>query len=82
MLGDNGGDGPAEDRQVEGFYGTEGGGCGDGDLEAVRTAELTAVSQVLGLRSIQLLAYPDGRLPDIDLDQLASRVTATARDIP
>jgi len=54
---------------------------GDGDLEAVRTAELTAASQVLGLHSIQLLAYPDGRLPDIDLDQLASHVTATARDI-
>ena len=34
----------------------------------------------LGLHNVALLAYPDGRLPEVDLDQLAVHVVTTAGD--
>lgn len=52
-----------------------------GDLQQLRTAELTAAADILGAGEVQLLSYPDGRLPEIDLDKLATHVTAAARRV-
>lgn len=50
-----------------------------GDLLQLRGAELAAAADILGAGEVQLLSYPDGRLPEIDLDELATHVTAAAR---
>lgn len=50
-----------------------------GDLAELRADELTAAAAALGLHNVALLAYPDGRLPEVDLDQLAAHVVTTAR---
>lgn len=52
-----------------------------GDLTELRADELAAAAAVLGLHSVALLAYPDGRLPEVGLDQLAAHVGTTARDV-
>lgn len=51
-----------------------------GDLTELRAEELTAAAAALGLHDVELLAYPDGRLPEVDLDELAGRVVTTARE--
>jgi LmbE family N-acetylglucosaminyl deacetylase len=50
-----------------------------GDLLQLREGELAAAADLLGVRHVQLLPYPDGRLPEIDLDELAGQVSAAAR---
>lgn len=52
-----------------------------GDLTELRADELAAAAAVLGLHDVTLLAYPDGRLPEVDLDELAAHVVTTARDV-
>ena len=52
-----------------------------GDLTDLRAEELTAAAAVLGLRDVALLAYSDGGLPGIDLDQLAVEVVTAARRV-
>lgn len=52
-----------------------------GDLTELRAEELAAAAAALGLRDVALLAYPDGRLPEVDLDELAAHVVTTARDV-
>lgn len=52
-----------------------------GDLTTVRTNELTAAAAALGLHKVALMTYPDGRLPEMDLDELADHVVAIARDV-
>lgn len=49
-----------------------------GDLLQLRTAELTAAADILRLHHVELLTYPDGRLPDINLTQLATHVETAA----
>ena len=52
-----------------------------GDLTELRADELTAAAAALGLDNVELLTYPDGRLPEVDLDQLAGHVVTTARGV-
>jgi N-acetylglucosamine malate deacetylase 2 len=52
-----------------------------GDLTELRADELAAAATALGLHDVALLAYPDGRLPEIDLDQLAADVVSAARRV-
>lgn len=44
------------------------------DLARVRAAELRAAATVLGVDKVVLLAYPDGRLDDTSIDELARHV--------
>lgn len=46
----------------------------DGNLATVRAVELRAAAAVLGLESVELLDYPDGRLDRYPLDRLADHV--------
>jgi N-acetylglucosamine malate deacetylase 2 len=48
-------------------------------LGDVRAAELADAMRVLGLRGHELLAYPDGRLAEVPVGELASHVVAAAR---
>ena len=48
-------------------------------LGGVRTVELADAARVLGVRSHELLAYPDGRLAEVPIADLASHVVAAAR---
>jgi N-acetylglucosamine malate deacetylase 2 len=48
-------------------------------LGDVRAAELADATRVLGLRGHELLAYPDGRLAEVPVGDLASHVVAAAR---
>lgn len=52
------------------------------DLGAVRAQELEAAARVLGVARVELLAYPDGSLAAVPLDELAAqvRLAATAHD--
>lgn len=52
-----------------------------GDLTELRAEELTAAAAALGLHRVTLLAYPDGRLPEVDLDELAAHVVTAAHDV-
>lgn len=52
-----------------------------GDLGKLRTEELTAAAAALGLHTVALLAYPDGHLPEVDLDQLATHVVTAAQEV-
>jgi N-acetylglucosamine malate deacetylase 2 len=47
---------------------------GDGDLANIRASEFAAAGRVLGVASSELLAYPDGRLAEQPLEELAERV--------
>lgn len=51
----------------------------EGDLNELRAHELTAAADALGLHDVTLLAYPDGRLPEVGLDELATHAVAAAR---
>lgn len=53
----------------------------EGDLTELRADELAAAAEVLGLHDVTLLAYPDGRLTEVPLDELAAEVLTVARDI-
>ncbi|GAB7144799.1 PIG-L family deacetylase [Mycobacterium riyadhense] len=44
------------------------------NLGALRGAELAAAAEVLGVEHVQLLAYPDGGLAQVPLDELTQRV--------
>jgi LmbE family N-acetylglucosaminyl deacetylase len=52
-----------------------------GDLPQLRAAELAAATDILGLHEVELLAYPDGRLSDIGLHELAAHVMTAARRV-
>lgn len=52
-----------------------------GDLAQLRADELAAAARVLGLDAVELLAYPDGRLTEVGLDELAEHVAAAARSL-
>lgn len=49
------------------------------ELGEIRAAELSDAADTLGLRSCELLAYPDGRLAEIPVAELADHVAAAAR---
>lgn len=55
------------------------------DLAALRTRELAAAADVLGVGPVALLDYPDGRLATVPLEELAAQVrrvaTTTAADL-
>lgn len=53
-------------------------GTEQGDLAAVRTAELTAAATALGIADVTLLDYPDGGLADIPLETLTAEVDRVA----
>jgi LmbE family N-acetylglucosaminyl deacetylase len=53
----------------------------EGDLTTLRTDELTAAAAALGLHEVTLLTRPDGRLPEVDLDELAGHVIDAAREV-
>src|SRR5690606_19905098 len=53
----------------------------EGDLTTLRAEELGAAAEALGLDDVTLLTYPDGHLADVDLDDLAGHVIATARTV-
>lgn len=48
-------------------------------LGDIRAAELDDAARVLGLRGHELLAYPDGRLAELPVAELAAHVVAEAR---
>ncbi len=48
------------------------------DLAIVRERELTAAGAVLGARSLRLLAHPDGRLTDADLELLCDDIAESS----
>jgi N-acetylglucosamine malate deacetylase 2 len=48
------------------------------DPAAVRSAELAAAAQALGLERAEVLAYPDGGLAAVPLDELAGKVGQAA----
>lgn len=52
---------------------------GPGDLGDVRAAELDDAARVLGLPRYELLAYPDGRLTETPVADLAAHVVSAAR---
>jgi LmbE family N-acetylglucosaminyl deacetylase len=52
-----------------------------GDLLQLRTAELTAAARILSVGEVELLSYPDARLPDIDLPELAAHAATAARRV-
>lgn len=52
-----------------------------GDLTQVRTGELAAAAKALGVHDVVLRSHPDGRLPEVDLDELAAQVVTTARGV-
>ena len=52
-----------------------------GDLTELRTDELAAAAAALGLHDVTLMSYPDGRLPEVDLDELAADVVTTAQGV-
>jgi LmbE family N-acetylglucosaminyl deacetylase len=43
-----------------------------GELAQVRASELRAAATILGVDRVELLAYPDGRLTDTSVDELAA----------
>ena len=53
-------------------------GTTDVELTVVRAAELAAAAEVLGIRSLQLLSYPDGALSEAPLEELCREVEASA----
>lgn len=52
-----------------------------GDVTTLRTNELTAAAAALGLHKVGLMTYPDGRLSEMDLGELADHVVAIAREV-
>jgi N-acetylglucosamine malate deacetylase 2 len=46
----------------------------DGELSEVRAAELADAAAVLGITSVRLLAYPDGALAAVPIDELVEQV--------
>ncbi|MDV3220446.1 PIG-L family deacetylase [Intrasporangium sp.] len=52
-----------------------------GDLLELRAAELATAADVLGLGEVELLTHPDGRLAEVELQLLASEVSAVARRV-
>lgn len=52
-----------------------------GDLEEIRAGELEAAAEALGLHDVELLTYPDGKLADVDIDELGEHVAATVRAV-
>ncbi|GAA6527452.1 PIG-L family deacetylase [Intrasporangium sp. DVR] len=52
-----------------------------GDLLELRAAELSAAANVLGLREVELLTFPDGGLSEVDLGRLAAHVIDSAQRV-
>ncbi|WP_160148774.1 aminotransferase class V-fold PLP-dependent enzyme [Amycolatopsis alkalitolerans] len=52
---------------------------GPGELATIRSAELTAAAKVLEVETTSLLDYPDGRLAEVPLTELAGQVRAAIR---
>lgn len=52
----------------------------DGDLGDIRRGELTDAARALGITSVYLLDYPDGRLLEQDLAELADHAVGAARE--
>lgn len=53
----------------------------DGDLDAIRVAELAAAGRRLGVDPVELLEYPDGALASQPQDELAAHVLRMAREV-
>lgn len=51
-----------------------------GDLAEIRARELAAAADVLGVRRVELLDFPDGSLSSISLDVLVERIERFAED--
>ena len=51
-------------------------GTNNNDLSRRRATELEAAADVLGIRSIRLLSYPDGHLPEASIEELSAEVEA------
>lgn len=52
-----------------------------GDLATIRAAELDAAGEVLGVRHVELLDYPDGALATVPIDELVAHVVRVAGDV-
>jgi LmbE family N-acetylglucosaminyl deacetylase len=50
----------------------------DGDLGTIRVAEMAAAGEILGVSRLELLDYPDGRLAQVGIDELADHVRRVA----
>lgn len=50
-------------------------------LAVIREAELRAAAQVLGLRDVALLGYPDGKLDQADPDEILGKIAAEMRRV-
>jgi LmbE family N-acetylglucosaminyl deacetylase len=64
---------------THGEHSTLGPDCAD--LAMLRRAELIAAARALGITRVNLLAYEDGRLADVAMDELAAHVLTHARDV-
>lgn len=61
--------------EASGLHGVE------GDLATLRAEELASAASALGLDDVTLLSYPDGRLPDVDVHELAAQVVTVATEV-
>lgn len=52
-----------------------------GDLASLRTGELTAAAQALGVDPVRQMAYPDGALAEVDVDALSAHVDDLAAEV-
>lgn len=52
-----------------------------GDLAQIRASELETAARLLGVRAVRLLAYPDGALTGVDLDELTAHVVDLAGQV-
>lgn len=49
------------------------------DLHSVRSTELTAAAEALGVGEVELLGYPDGQLSGVPLEELAGLTVTAAK---
>lgn len=52
----------------------------EGDLASIRAGELADAARVLGVSTVRLMDYPDGRLAGVGLTQLSDHVVGLARE--
>jgi len=52
----------------------------DGDLRTLRASELADAAKVLGISSVRLLDYPDGRLSEAPSDEMTDHIVSMARE--
>ncbi len=67
-------------RGGEGWQGKPPGATKE-DLPGIRTKELDAAADVLGIAAVDLWDYPDGGVPDCDQAEITERIAATIRSL-